>query len=156
MSRAILSLIVITALPTLARADRPIVQAFTDGGSYDAPAGTLCDFNYREVGSLKGVQQLFFDDGNLVLVRVHISELDVLHVNLDTGASFEERAHVNQTFDLESGTATFDGLWWDLPNGTKAGRFVAAPDGTIVFETPNMGASDAAQILCSTLGGNPA
>jgi hypothetical protein len=138
-----------------ASATPPTRASGTFSGSDSSPAGTFCDFNFSE--SYTGTYALtFFSDGT---VQLH-ETLQIIHFNVDTGYWLTENNVVNTTF-YNDGTAKQVGVDWNLrdANGkivvVHAGEITFDPDGNVVTFTPNSG-PDAADVLCTALGGNPA
>lgn len=128
----------------------------------DFPAGTICDFNYREEGLLTVNAKVFLDeDGN----PVRVEEQDVAHIvhtNVDTGFTLTEDIHYAQHFDFVAGEVALTGNWWHLRD--LDGRIVFVGSGMFIGDlvtgellkaTPNVGA-DFAEVNCTALGGAPA
>jgi hypothetical protein len=138
-----------------ASAAAPTHRSGTFAGSDSAPAGTFCDFNFSE--SYTGTfDATFFSDGTILLHET----LQISHVNADTGYTLTENNVINQTF-YNDGTAKQVGVEWNLrdANGrivvVHAGQITYDADGNVARFTPNSG-PDAAAVLCTALGGNPA
>jgi hypothetical protein len=130
--------------------------------TFDAPAGTLCDFAYHEESVVtQNLKRFFDDDGNLVRVEL-LNELTVLHQNADTGLTLIELVRVAVHADFVTGEVSTTGQNWHLRNEdgrlvlVGAGRLVTdLVTGEIISETPNF-LADFAQTNCTALGGAPA
>jgi hypothetical protein len=130
--------------------------------SADFPAGTICDFTYRQdVSYTQNVTRFFDDDGNLIGV---IDEVDitVLHTNVDTGYSLTEEDHYAAHVDLVTGIDHLTGQSWHLRDAS--GRLVLSGAGLIIddiftqgqfTQTPHAFA-DFPATICPLLGGAPA
>jgi hypothetical protein len=139
----------------VASADAPTTITTTDSGTVDLPAGSLCDFEYREDFSFV-LTRTFFSDG-----RVHSHyDFTVAHTNVDTGYTLTQEDHYN-FLDITDVRYRNVGLFWHLRD--PSGKLVVVHAGTIWFDsafdivkiTPNAGGSLAA-VACPALGGNPA
>lgn len=146
-----------------ANADQPVHVKFTVGPSvFDAPAGTVCDFNYHQEFTITRNAKRFFDDqGKLVRIERQDDGF-VLHQNVDTGLTLTERAHTSFHFDLITLELRVTGNWWHLRDAdgsivlVGSGAYqVDLVTGEIIDETPHVGANFASTI-CPALGGAPA
>jgi hypothetical protein len=128
----------------------------------DAPAGTLCDFDYHQEALVTRNSIRWFDDaGNLVRVEAQV-EFWVLHQNVDTGLTLTEEGSFAAHIDFVANVEYLTGQSWHLrdENGTLvlvgAGLiFRDRGTGEVILETPNARA-DFAETNCTALGGAPA
>jgi hypothetical protein len=127
---------------------------------FDAPAGTICDFDYRQEASYTQNLERFYDsEGNLVRVEDKVA-ITVRHTNLDTGYALTETDRYAAFVDFVSGEATTTGQNWHLVDQdgrlvlTGAGRFtIDLLTGDLVGDsTPHMG-TDFPNVICPALGG---
>ena len=126
-----------------------------------APAGTLCDFKYRQEFRFVDHFTVYGDPENATRAIDHIT-LYVTHTNVQTGYSLTEVDRYNETFNAGDQTVKDVGVFWHLR--TPAGRLVVVHAGQTVLDlttgelvkfTPNSG-SDFAAVICPVLGGSPA
>jgi hypothetical protein len=116
------------------------------------PAGTLCDFNFRQVFTEQD-SVTAFSDGHWRL-KAKVTDTNW---NLDTGATLTES--VNWVLFGYSDHVRMQGLFWHLRDAhgkvvtVQAGQMIFGPDG--VKFTPNANPSIPG-VLCPALGGNPA
>ncbi len=125
----------------------------------DAPAGTLCDFDYHEEDSFTWRSVRFFDDTNHLVRAETQVDLTVLHRNTTTGKTLVEEVHHTAHVDLITGQVRQTGQTWHLRD--EDGRLVLSGAGLIVIDiatgevidaTPHT-LSDAGAALCPLLGG---
>ncbi len=128
-------------------------ERFTEplAGDLFFPAGTLCDFDYRQVYSGTDVVTIFGD-------RVQVQEtVTVAHTNVGSGDTLTEHDRLFFTFaeDHEKDV----GVFWHLRDAS--GNMVLVQAGQVHFDdsgithTPNVN-PDFAAVICPALGGNPA
>jgi hypothetical protein len=136
----------------VAAAAAPDRETFPIDFEFVAPAGELCDFDYRQAATGQDVVT-FFSDG-----RVQVQEsVDVTHTNLDTDYTLTEQDRV--FFQFEEDSENDVGVFWHLRDAT--GKIVLVQAGQIHFDedgithTPNLN-PDFADVICHALGGNPA
>jgi len=157
---------VAVAVAALAGASGAAAQQVTRGnvdftGTFDAPAGTLCDFNYHQDFRFVDHFTVFGDPENADRAIDHITEY-VTHTNVDTGATLTEVDRFNETYNGGAQTVKDAGVFWHLrtPDGklvvTHGGQTVLdLTTGELVKYTPNS-APDFAGVICPALGGSPA
>jgi hypothetical protein len=142
-----------------ARADSATRVPFSFSGTNSLPAGTLCDFNYEDTGTVVGAFTVL-PDGEVLVQNV---TQYVTHTNLDTGYSLSEVDHVADLVLPNSSTEIAVGIFWHLRDASGKTVLVKAGEtsfnfvtGEITF-TPNSGGDQTgAQIVCPALGGSPA
>jgi opacity protein-like surface antigen len=111
------------SLAAVASAAAPVKTTTADSGSFDAPAGTICDFNYHQSFS-EVVTQTIFSDG-----RVHTHfDISVVHTNVDTGYTLTERDHYD-FLDITGVKYRNVGLAWHLRD--PSGKLVVVRAGTV-------------------------
>jgi hypothetical protein len=121
-------------------------------GTFFAPAGELCDFDYSQVFSGTDVVTIFGD-------RVQVQEtLTVTHTNVDADYTLTENDRLFFAFGEESEKDV--GVFWHLRDAS--GKLVVVQAGQLRFDetglikfTPNLN-PDFAAVICPALGGNPA
>ncbi len=124
-------------------------------GLFEAPAGSLCDFDYRQTYTEQDTYTLFSD--GRVKLQIKVSDVNL---NLDTGATLHESVTFQIT-DYPDGRERQSGVFWKLRD--ENGKLVVVYAGQLLFDasfnlvkfTPN---SDPgfAQAICTALGGKPA
>jgi opacity protein-like surface antigen len=126
-----------------------------------APAGTVCDFKYRQSFRFVDHFTVYGDPDNPTRAIDHIT-LYVTHTNVNTGYFLTEVDRYNETYNAGERTVKDVGVFWHLR--TPAGNPVVVHAGQTVFDlvsghlvkfTPNSG-SDFAAVVCPLLGGSPA
>jgi hypothetical protein len=129
----------------------------TFSGTFSAPAGTLCDFDYYQTFTAVDTG-VMFDDGSFV---IHETQY-VTHTNLDTGYTLSEVDYLALNFDASDAQFKQVGVFWHLRNAD--GKIVVVQAGQLLFDTdtgdllkftPNIN-PDFAAVLCPALGGQPA
>jgi hypothetical protein len=157
------TLAVVGAAPSQA-VGRPERDSFSFSFNDLAPAGELCDFDYRGRGTIT-VTVLSFTDANGDVTReVSRSTGTFSHKNLDTGYTLTERLVLNGSEDYRSGTGRTVGIQWHLksPDGhgvlTVAGRLTYTLDPfEIISITPRVDQYfEFPETICPALGGEPA
>ncbi len=153
---AVLGLFVGLQAPVL-RAAPPTHLQFTFTGSFDVPAGGLCDFAYHQEFTVDERITLFAN-GRVI---AHDTQF-VTHVNADTGFALSEVDHIQFMFDPSTERFRQVGLVWHLRDAegklvvVQAGQLLIDTNtGEIVKATPNFN-PDFAGIICPALGGEPA
>jgi hypothetical protein len=142
------------ALAAVASAGQPTKTPINDSGTFDAPAGTVCDFHFSLAFSETGTQTVFSDR-----IEVHLVQFNTW-VNVDTGYTLTERDQFNLTI-YPDGTTKQVGVVWHLRDASgklvvqQSGQFIFDPSGNIVKITPHLN-PDGAAVLCPALGGSPA
>src|SRR5215471_3248386 len=123
------------------------------------PAGTLCDFTYRQVATIHFFGTISPSAG---LEIDHVTA-DVTHINLDTGFTLTEVDHNTSIGPPDSAPSMTVGVFWHLRDGNKnvlvkAGRATFDPaTGDLISFTPNSGFDKSfADTICPLLGGGPA
>jgi hypothetical protein len=145
-----------------ALADQPThVIRQTVSGSFSAPAGTLCDFNYQNDFTVVDTGVIFGDPDNPDRVVINETEYNT-HINLDTGYTLTEVDQIVFHFDASDATEKNVGIFWHLrdPDGrivvVQAGQQLFNTDtGELLRVTPNLN-PDFAAVICPALGGQPA
>jgi len=142
-------------------AAQQVTHGTADGSNtFDAPAGTLCDFNYHQAVRFVDHFTVFGDPDNPTRAIDHFT-LYVSHTNVDTGYTLTEVDRFNETFKAGDLTVKDVGVFWHLR--TSAGKVVVVHAGQTVLDlitgelikfTPNSG-SDFAAVICPALGGSP-
>jgi hypothetical protein len=149
------------AVPAVGTADAGPAQhtSFSYSGENTYPAGTVCDFNYRDTFTV-----VF----NSVAVPAGASSTQgtfyVTHTNLDTGYSLSEVDHVTIVSAVGSPTLVDSGIYFHLRDASGRTVLVKAGEATIdestgqvLSFTPNSGMGQTeAQLICPALGGAPA
>jgi hypothetical protein len=127
------------------------------------PAGTFCDFTFEAVIFDEIVNVIrFLDDAGAPLSAIMHDAFSVVHTNLDTQVSLEERVHYTAHSDFVTGERTETGNVWHLRRVTDghhvltgAGRYVVDLEtGEILEATPN--SYPELSTICAVLGGAPA
>jgi hypothetical protein len=130
--------------------------------TFDAPAGTLCDFAYHETDTVVENIVIFGDPDNPTRVIDHQTAY-VGHENVDTGFLLSEVDRTSEVFNASDATDKIVGLFWHLR--TPSGKLVAHQGGLVEFDTntgdiikitPHGFAPDFAAFICPLLGGAPA
>jgi hypothetical protein len=145
-----------------AQAAPPVREPISFLGSFDFPAGEICDFAYHREVTITGTLYLFFDKQGEIVREMDISRVQVLHRNADTGFTLTESIHTHFVLDATKETVMQSGQNWQLRDAQ--GRIVVVHSGNLLFDleqeelvrvTPNFGA-EFADVLCPALGGSPA
>jgi hypothetical protein len=149
---------------------QPLMLEFTDDGTVELPAGTLCDFDYHADFVVSYQIRAFFNGG--LLDQAHVEQI-VTHTNLDTGFSITDTPVYNIASQAllgpeERSVSYSGGVFWHLkdadgrPVTVEAGQirytFEEGEDGEPIVTTeytPNL-TPDAADVICPALGGHPA
>lgn len=163
---AALGVIIATlSLASTAAATPPVIGLSFSHGTVTAPAGTLCDFAYRQDWVQTIRLELFYPTG--VHTQAHFKQ-QITHTNLDTGFALTDAPVFNVIDSRQPNVATFNGVIWHLrdadgrPVTVEAGQirqtFVMSDDGELITTdtfTPGL-TPDFAEVICSALGGHPA
>jgi hypothetical protein len=143
-----------------AAASKPTHVRVTTTGTFDAAAGTLCDFDYHQEFTVVENAIVFGDPADPTRVIDHLTEY-VTHTNVATGYTLHEVDHVTATTDLVAGVQRQTGNFWHLRDAS--GHVVVVQSGQLVFDTatglllkrtPNIDPSFAG-VICAALGGAP-
>jgi len=153
---AVLAIAALAASGASAGTDTHASVTFTI--TFNAPAGTLCNFNYKAIST----QTIKLEVINESVIIENWAQVNT-HMNLDTGYTYTETDHWSQKRDYNTGfVPVVEGLVWHLrdPDGklvlVKAGHVVFDPiTGEVIQITPHTTA-DFAPIVCPALGGAPA
>jgi hypothetical protein len=143
---------------------RPATESFSFPFHDHAPAGDLCDFEYRSHGTISGDIKEFMDPNGEVTHDMMHAVATITHLNVDTGDSLTERLVENSTHDLVNGSGSTVGIQWHLrdPAGggvlTVSGRITYTLDPfEILTVTPRVDEFfDFPEVICAALGGAPA
>jgi hypothetical protein len=147
-----------------AAAGRPQKDSFSFSFEDVAPAGELCDFDYRGRGTIT-VTVLTFTDRNGEETRdLNHSTGSFTHTNLETGYTLTERLVLNGSDDFVTGTGSTVGIQWHLKDAsgrsvlTVAGRLTYTLDPfEILTITPRVDEFfDFPNVICPMLGGEAA
>jgi hypothetical protein len=138
---------------------RQVLHTTADfSGHFRNAAGTVCDFNEKEVFSGHDNIVIVGDPDNPDETTVH-EEIQVTHINLDTGYTLSEVDQYTVHFDRDDGRFKTTGLVWHLRN--PEGKLVVVQAGLQLFDAntaellkvtpainPNFG-----EVICPALGG---
>jgi hypothetical protein len=130
-------------------------------GQFVIPGGAFCDFTLEEIFTIHDNSVIFGDPDNPDKVITQEKQ-EVTHVNIDTGYALSEVDHEVLVFDASDARFETIGLVWHLrdPDGkivvVQAGlEIVDTNTGDVIKVTPHFN-PNAAAVVCSALGGNPA
>jgi hypothetical protein len=139
---------------TTAWADGPRYVTSTTTSDTIFPAGTICDFDFRNVVTITDRTAIFPD-------KMIVQSVDqATDTNLATGFTLTDADH-NTTIIAADGQTKLVGIFFHLQEtsgkivAVNAGQAVLSPTGDLVRFTPKINPDDAA-VLCTALGGNPA
>jgi hypothetical protein len=129
-----------------------------------APAGELCDFDYRGRGTITITVLTFTDANGEETHALNHSTGSFSHMNLDTGYTLTERLVLNGSEDFVSSTGSTVGIQWHLKDAsgrsvlTVAGRLTYTLDPfEILTITPRVDEFfDFPNVICPLLGGEAA
>lgn len=148
---------------TSASAAGPVHDVLTSSGSFSAPAGTICDFNYESPEFETTINQLrFFDENGVLVRRLRTIEERIVHRNADTGFELVETVHYGTDLDVVAGVVRVSGNSWHLR--TADGKLVLVlsgfellvrATGEVIRATPMVG-QGFENVICPALGGAPA
>ena len=136
-------------------ADAPQHVTSTVAIDFTVPAGEFCDFTYRAVGTLTTTKVILADRW------VGQGELDLTHLNLDTGFTLTESDRSPFQFTFADGQLQTVGIHLRLRDAdgnlvtVQAGESVISATGEILKVTPSLN-PDFAAVICPALGGQPA
>jgi hypothetical protein len=136
---------------TAAWADGPQHVTSTATFDFTVPAGAVCDFAIRNVGTVSD-DVVIFPDRMIDHVVIHVA-----HTNVATGFTLTETDHAT-TFTAADGQTKGVGIEVHLrtPEGkivvVYAGQIVVSATGEILKFTPNINL-DLASFICPALGG---
>ncbi len=136
---------------TAAWADGPQHVTSTATFDFTVPAGAICDFAFRNVGTVSD-DRIIFPDRTIDHSVVHVA-----HTNVATGFTLTE-TDLGTQFTAADGQTKLVGIEWHLrtPEGkivvVHAGQLVFSATGEILKVTPNIDPSRAA-VICPALGG---
>jgi len=136
---------------TAAWADGPQHVTSTITFDFTVPAGAVCDFAIRNVGTVSD-NVVIFPDRMIDHVVIHAA-----HTNVATGFTLTETDHAT-TFTAADGQVKGVGIEFHLrtPEGkivvVHAGQIVVSATGEILKFTPNFNL-DLAAVICPALGG---
>jgi hypothetical protein len=145
-----------------ALADQPThILKQTFSGTFSAPAGTLCDFDYYQTGTIVDTGVIFGDPNDPTRTVIYETQY-VTHTNVDTGYTLTEVDHIAIQFDASDATLKQVGIFWHLRDAD--GKIVVVQGGQRLFNTdtgellkltPDLN-PDFAAVICPALGGQPA
>jgi hypothetical protein len=139
---------------TAAWADGPqhVKSPFTFDETF--PAGELCDFALRNVGT--GSDNVITSAGKTI---DHV-QLNATHINTATGFTLTETDFFT-VVTAASGQTRLVGIFWHLRNTdgkivlVQAGQMLFSATGELLKFTPNIN-PDSAAVICPAMGGHPA
>ena len=119
------------------------------------PAGTICDFDFHNVGTVTDRTAIFPDK----MIDHIVSQ--ATDTNLATGFTLTDGPDHTTMVTAADGQMKFAGLAFHFRDASgklvavNAGQLVLSATGEVLKFTPHVNPSDAA-VLCTALGGHPA
>ena len=151
-------LLIVALGGTAASAAQPnhiLKQTFS--GTFSAPAGELCDFDFSQSFTIVDTGVFFDDESFLISETAYVT-----NTNVDTGYTLTEVVHYALKLDASDARIKQAGLLVHLRDAS--GKLVVVQAGQLVFDTetgellkvtPAVN-PDFAGMICPALGGQPA